>query len=89
LTADLVSYASRVGTRVEIAEFPWISGFAGWVDKDGQEVSAGSYTYLTSTVDLFMSCEFEYSLQFNGNGGTGSMQSLSAVEHVYVDKSTH
>lgn len=89
LTADLVSYASRVGTRVEIAEFPWISGFAGWVDKDGQEVSAGSYTYLTSTVDLFMSCEFEYSLRFNGNGGTGSMQSLSAVEHVYVDRSTH
>ena len=88
LTASLVSYENRVGTRIEVADFPWISGFAGWLDKDGNQVDVGSYIYLTSNVDLFMSCDFDYSLRFNANGGSGHMEPVTATKHVYVDYQT-
>ena len=85
LTASLVSYENRVGTRIEVADFPWIDGFAGWLDKYGNVVDVGSYIYLTSTVDLFMSCDFDYSLSFNANGGSGKMEPITSTKHVYID----
>lgn len=87
--SEVVSYANRVGTRLEVAEFPGITGFKGWLDKNGNEVEVGSYVYLTSTVDLFMSCDFTYELKFSGNGAYNTqMDPIYATKHVYVDRQT-
>ena len=85
---QLVSYANRVGTRIEIAEFPDIEGFKCWHDVAGNIVSVGSYIYMTQTSSLFMSCDFEYELKFDGNGAQGHMDPISATKHVYVDYSS-
>lgn len=88
LQTELVSYVNRVGTRLEIAEFPWIENFKCWHDKDGNVVDSSSYVYLTATTDLFMSCNVEYTLDFNANGGIGSMDPIHATHSLYIDSST-
>ena len=85
---QLVSYANRVGTRIEVADFPSIEGFKCWHDVDGNIVSVGSHIYMTQTSSLFMSCDFEYELKFDGNGAKGHMDPLSATKHIYVDQSS-
>ena len=87
-SVQLVSYANRVGTRIEVADFPGIEGFKCWHDVYGNIVSAGSYMYMTQTSSLFMSCDFEYELKFDGNGAKGHMDPLSATKHVYIDHSS-
>ena len=87
-SVQLVSYANRVGTRIEVADFPGIEGFKCWHDADGNIVSVGSYMYMTQTSSLFMSCDFEYELKFDGNGAKGHMDPLSATKHVYIDHSS-
>lgn len=84
-SVQLVSYANRVGNRIEVANFPGIEGFKCWHDINGNIVSVGSYIYMTQTSSLFMSCDFEYELKFDGNGAQGHMDSLSATKHIYID----
>lgn len=91
LTTYRVSYVNRVGTRIQAAEFPGISGFSCWHDTAGNILSSYEYIYLTSNYDLFMSCDINVELQFNGNGAylANPMKPLSATRHVYVDSTTH
>ena len=53
-SVQLVSYANRVGNRIEVANFPGIEGFKCWHDIYGNIVSVGSYIYMTQTSSLFM-----------------------------------
>ena len=87
-SVQLVSYANRVGNRIEVANFPGIEGFKCWHDIDGNIVSVGSYIYMTQTSSLFVSCDFEYELKFDGNGAQGHMDQLSATKHIYIDQSS-
>ena len=87
-SVQLVSYANRVGTRIEVADFPGIEGFKCWHDVYGNIISVGSYMYMTQTSSLFMSCDFGYELKFDGNGAQGYMDPLSATKHVYIDHSS-
>lgn len=86
-SVQLVSYANRVGNRIEVAYFPGIEGFKCWHDVYGNIVSVGSYICMTQTSSLFMSCDFEYELKFDGNGAQGHMDPLLATKHVYIDHS--
>ena len=88
LRAYDVTYISRVGQRIEIAEFPQIDGFQCWLAQDGTKVDAGKLSVLTSSIDLYMSCYSAYSITFDPNGGIGSSFSMSCQEDRYVDYST-
>lgn len=89
ISNDIISYYSRVGSNITVTDFPWISsGFKCWIDEDGNPIEVRQHLHLTSTVDLYMSSDFTYALQFNANGGSGQMASLSATKHVYVDRDT-
>lgn len=83
-----VTYISRIGQRIKIAEFPNISGFKCWIKNDGEIIFPYEAYILTSTIDLFMSCDFDYTLSFNQNGGLGELDSQTKTKHVYIDLST-
>lgn len=79
-------YFNRCGNIIEIADFQ-IPGFKTWLDSEGNEISVGEKIKLISDLNLYMSCEWDYELTYNPNGGTGAKYVEKSTRHAYFDSS--
>lgn len=81
-----IIYENRIGSRLEIAgSFYSNDGFVSWNTPNGDILLSSDYIILTSNISACISCQHEYKLTYDSNGGSGKMNPQFGIYEQWVD----